>query len=123
VEGEWTVLWFTADCIPPGGVRVTATTTGAGAYPDGMLVWVEEAARLRDPYYGYDEETDEYVPATYLGEQLASNGFATVDLSAGTHVVELRGVPPHCKVGGGAKQSVTVQEDVLTYLDLLIRCD
>jgi hypothetical protein len=116
VAGELTVLGFTLDCVPPGGLMVTTNTSGPGAPPEQLTVWVEKAAAPQ-----LDENGNE-IPY-YPGEFVAPNGFATIPLSAGPHVAELRGLPPHCTVGGGTKQSVAVQEDVMTYLDLRIRCE
>jgi hypothetical protein len=115
VAGELTVVGFTLDCVPPGGLMVTTNTSGPGAPPTQLTVWVPEAARPQ-----LDEEGNDI--SDYPGEELAPNGFATIALSAGSHEVELRGLPTHCTVASGTKQRVAVQEDVMTYLDLRIRC-
>jgi Tol biopolymer transport system component len=101
--GKTTRLDFAVTCtIDAGAIRVSVTTSGSPADPDGYVAKLDDG----DP-----------------GLPIESNGNVTfTGVTAGSHTVTLTGVAADCAVTGGPTQSVTVVTGETSELGFEVTC-
>ena len=86
---------------PPGTIQVTVMTTGGDQDADGYELFVGTEKRV--------------IPAT---NTVRVDGF-----TAGSHVIELRGVANNCSVVGDNPRSVAVESGAVTSVIVEVACD
>jgi Tol biopolymer transport system component len=100
--GKTASLDFVVTCTGSGAIRVSVTTSGSPADPDGYVARLDGA----DP-----------------GLPIESNGTVTfTGVAAGSHTVTLAEVATECAVTGGLTQSVTVTIGETSELGFAVTC-
>ena len=101
--GKTTALGFVVTCTTAvGAIRVSVTTSGSPADPDGYVVKLDGG----DP-----------------GLPIETNGSVTfTDVAAGSHTVALAELAADCAVTGGPTQSVTVAAGETSELGFEVTC-